>query len=400
MGAALLLLPIALTIGCSSTPRSEAPQAPKEYAFWPPYPDEPRIQFLVSYQHSGQVAEHKPSALADIIYGRDTATATAVNKPYGVEMWNGRIYTCDIRAACVMVFDLRNRQTRVMGTTGRETLLRPTDIAIAEDGTKYVADIGRNLIFVFTPDERFVTTFGMKDLQPSGVAVFGDRLYVSNFTGQRVEILNRLNGAPIGHIGERGDEDGKFVRPLGVEVDREGNVYVTDVIRCKLQKFSPEGEFLLGFGTITNNIGALRRPKHVAVDDEGLMFIVDGAFHNVQVFSPEGYILTFFGAAGAHPGAMYLPVGVTVHHGDLDLFKPFIHPDFEARYLILVTNQFTDHKVCVYAFGQLRPGVTVEAIRRSQADITLGVESADQAGERTVGGEVSPDEVPSDLKDD
>lgn len=238
----------------------------------------------------------------------------------------------------------------------------------------------------------------MKDWQPSGLAVFGDRLYVANFVAQRVEILDRFTGSPLGHIGERGDEDGKFVRPLGVEVDADGNVYVTDVIRCKMQKFSPDGEFLFGFGTITNNIGAIRRPKHLAVDDEGLIYIVDSAFQNVQVFSPDGYILTFFGAAGQHPGAMYLPVGITIHHGDMDLFKQYLHPDFEARYLILVTNQFTENKVSVYAFGQLRPGVTVADIRASQADITLGIEDAAAAGSPTIGGEVSPEEIPADLK--
>lgn len=398
--AALITLAIlALLAGCSSTPKTvETPTSvATQFAFWPPYPDEPRLQYLVSFQHSGQIAPRKASALEDIIYGKESNVDTAVNKPYGVEMWNGRIYTCDIRGGAIMVFDLRKKQTRVMGTTGREILVRPTDIAIADDGTKYVADIGRNLIFVFDPDERFVKTYGMKDLQPSGIAVFGDRLYVSNFVGQRVEIFDRHNGTHLGAIGERGNEDGQFVRPLGIEVDSEGNVYVTDVIRCRLQKFSPEGEFLMGFGVITNNIGSFVRPKHIAVDKDGVIYIVDASFQNVQLFSPEGYILTFFGAGGSHPGAMFLPAGITIHYGDMDLFKPYIHPDFEAQYLVLVTNQFGDDKVSVYAFGHLKPGVSVEAIRASQADINLGVEDATKAeGDN---GEVTPDEQPSDLKE-
>lgn len=401
IGALLLIVGLLLSAGCSSSPKAtETPSnAARKYAFWPPYPDEPRIQFLASFKDSGQIAERKQNALADIVYGKEQNLDVAVNKPYGVEMWNGRIYICDIRGGGVMVFDLRKKQTRVMGTTGSEILVRPTDIAIAEDGTKYVADIGRNLVFVFDPNERFVRTIGMKDFQPAGVAVFEDRLYVSNFVNQRVEIIDRLTGNPIGSIGGKGDEDGKFVRPLGVEVDTEGNVYVTDVIRCKLQKFSPDGTFLLSFGTITNNLGSLVRPKHVAVDHEGLIYIVDSSFQNTQVFSPEGYILTFFGAVGIHPGAMYLPVGVAIHYQDMDLFQQYIHPGFEAQYLILVTNQFTENKVSVYAFGNLRPGVTVEDIRASQADINLGVEDADKVNPRGVGGEVSPDEIPSDLKD-
>ncbi len=399
--AALLLLAILFATGCSSTPKTtEKPSGQQKYAFWPPYPDEPRIQFLTSLENSGQVAERKQNVMADIVYGKESSQDAALNKPYGVEMWNGRIYACDIRGGVVMVFDLRQKQTRVMGSTGREILVRPTDIAIAEDGTKYVSDIGRNLVFVFDAQERFVTTYGMKDLEPTGIAVYGDRLYVANFGANRIEILNRLDGSAIGFIGEKGDEDGKFVRPLGVAVDREGNVYVTDVIRCKLQKFSPEGKFLLSFGTLTNNVGAFVRPKHLAVDDEGLIYVVDASFQNVQLFSPEGDILTFFGAAGQHPGAMYLPAGVTIHYGDLDLLKAYIHPDFEPQYLILVTNQFTENKVSLYAFGKLRDGVSVEDIRASQADIKLGVDDATQVdGQQGVGGEVPPEEVPADLKD-
>jgi len=392
----LLLIVVLMAVGCSSTPKaSNKPATPVQYAFWPPYPDEPRIQFLASYQHSGQIAQRQENALADIVYGKDSKKDSAVAKPYGVGMWNGRIYICDIRGGAVMVFDLRKKQTRVMGTTGRETLVQPTDIAIAEDGMKYVADVGRNIVLVFDASERFVTVIGKKEFQPRGVAVFKDRLYVSNFLGHCVEIFNRSTGEYLGRIGEKGDEDGKFVFPLGVEVDQQGNVYVTDVIRCKLQKFSPEGEFLLSFGEITNNIGAMVRPKHVAVDHEGIIYIVDSNFHNTQLFSPEGAILTFFGAVGRHPGAMYLPVGIDIHYDDLDLFKDYIHPDFEAEYLILVTNQFGENKVSVYAFGKLRAGVSVEDVRASQADISLGVENANEGRGPEVGADKSPQEDPA-----
>jgi len=55
-----------------------------------------------------------------------------------------------------------------------------------------------------------------------------------------------------------------------------------------------------------------------------------------------------------------------VHEGDLDLFKATIPDAFEAERLILVTNQFGDNRVSVYAKGHLKAGHTVEELSGSR----------------------------------
>jgi pyruvate dehydrogenase E2 component (dihydrolipoamide acetyltransferase) len=57
----------------------------------------------------------------------------------------------------------------------------------------------------------------------------------------------------------------------------------------------------------------------------------------------------------------------------LDLFQKYVHPAFEAQRLVLVTNQFGDNKVSVYAFGHLKPGKTVKDIAFSSAAVAKGV---------------------------
>jgi DNA-binding beta-propeller fold protein YncE len=239
---------------------------------------------------------------------------------------------------------------------------QPTDIAIAPDGMKYVVDRRVGRIFVFDAEDRHVSTLGQRGLIPVGVAVRGDELYVPDFETQSVLVLDRHTGTTLRSIGEAGGGPGQFIRPLGIDVDQEGNVYVTDAIRGRLQKFAPDGELIFIQGDISDAPGDFVRPKHVAVDRDGVIYVVDAAFQNVQMFNTDGELLMFFGSPGSHLGSMSLPAGVAVYDADMDLFEEYAHPAFESKRIVLVTNQFGLHKVAVYALGNLRQGATIDDI--------------------------------------
>jgi len=370
-GFAVLAL---LIVGCASKPKEAA--APPA-AFWPPYPDEPKIQFLTSFESSKDVEPEK-SSLDKLVYGKENESVLAIKKPYGVDMFNGKIYVCDLRNAALTVLDLRKQQTLVLGRTGGDTLQTPSDIVISPDGYKYVSDVAKGKIFVFDPNEKQAGSFGTEGMKPTGIALRGEELFVCNFATQRVEVLNRRTGKLERFIGEQGMGDGQFIRPLGIAVDKHGNLYVADVMKCTVQKFDPSGKFVQSFGTISPNAGGLVRPKQMAVDNDGTLYVVDAAFQNVQLFNDVGQVYTFFGSPGSHPGAMYLPAGICVHEGDLDIFAKYIHPAFEAQRLIIVTNQFGLNKISVYAFGHLKPGKTVADIAASQGIVPLGTSATTQ----------------------
>jgi hypothetical protein len=368
----------ALSIGgCAPSGAEQEIPRPETYSFWPLFPAEPRVQFLTSYRFSDDV-EPTRSGLEDIIYGEERRVLP-INKPYGVDMYDGKIYVCDTRNAGVIILDLANQETRLMGATGQARTRSPTDIAIAPDGMTYVTDAVRRIIFVFDGQERYVTAFGREGMRPTGIDVHGDELFVCDFESQTVQVLDRRTGELLRSIGEPGDADGQFVRPLGVAVGEDGIVHVSDVIQCEVQKFTPDGTFVSKYGEVGDAIGTFARPKLTAVDREGITYVVDAAFANVQMFSADDELLMFFGSTGSHPGSMYLPAGVEVFEGGLEYFEPYIHPDFDAQRLILVTNQFGVNKVSVYALGQLKEGSTVQDIATSRAAIEDGMIEGDEA---------------------
>ena len=84
--------------------------------------------------------------------------------------------------------------------------------------------------------------------------------------------------------------------PWGIALDEENNVYVADWGNNRVQKFSPEGEFLMAFDAPGD--GERRRPSGVAIDRGGDVYVADWGNDRVQVFDPLGtYQLKFTGDA-------------------------------------------------------------------------------------------------------
>jgi len=249
--AIIIVSALSLAAGCSHEKPVE-----KKYSFWPPVPDEPRIQYLCSFQSSANVEAGK-SKLDELVYGKEIQQVQSIVKPYGVDMWNGRIYVCDLRSAAVVILDIRKQQTLIIGRTGGDTMQTPTDIAISPaDGTKYIADLGRGAIQVYDASDKHAGNFTLPDMKPVGVAVFENELFVCDFNHQCVQVLDRKTGSWIRTIGGPGQGEGQFVRPLGIAVDAQGFLYVTDVLNCRLQKFDRQGKLVTAFGMISANAAA------------------------------------------------------------------------------------------------------------------------------------------------
>ena len=375
----LTLLGIFLA-GCISTPILPEVK-PKGYSFWPAAPDEPRIQYLVSFNSSLDIAKEQ-SGFDRAVYG-ESVEAFMLNKPYGARLWNGCIYVCDVRAAGVTILDLRLRQTRIMGVTGQIKISKAVDLAIAADGTKYVIDSVERAVMVFSPQERYRTMYRLgADSSPVGIALAGERLYVTDFKQATVRVLDRNTGSEIMQIGSRGGEDGQFIGPLGVAVDRAGNIFVSDTIKCRVQKFSADGAFLSAFGITGNRPGQFVRPKYMAIGSDDQLHVIDAAFNNVQVFDAQSNVVGYYGGPGKFPGAMDLPAGIDVHETDFDLFAKYVHPAFMVERLILVANQFGDQKVSIYAMGHLKPGATVADTLGGRALTAPGVVPGSQPATR------------------
>jgi DNA-binding beta-propeller fold protein YncE len=161
------------------------------------------------------------------------------------------------------------------------------------------------------PDYRPVT--GWPQLPPdvklgrvSGVATdAADRVYVFHRGKQPILVFDR---------------DGKFLRSWGdgvidmahgLRIDRDGNVWVTDIGHHLVMKFDPEGKLLLTLGQKGKPGDAtdqFNKPTDVAIAPSGEFYVSDG-YGNSRVvkFSREGKFVKEWGKKGTGEGEFNLP---------------------------------------------------------------------------------------------
>jgi len=107
---------------------------------------------------------------------------------------------------------------------------------------------------------------------------------------------------------------GLFVHPHGFFVDREGNVWVTDVDGHRVVKLNAKGEVLLSLGTAGvagNDATHFNRPSDVAVSATGDIFVADGhgGDSNARIvkFDRHGGFIASWGHKGNGPGEFDSP---------------------------------------------------------------------------------------------
>jgi len=121
----------------------------------------------------------------------------------------------------------------------------------SSDGLIYVADRRGNRIQVFQQDGTFVTEKLVQPLtRASGsafvIALSPDPeqgwLYLADGTNHKVWILRRSDLEVVGDFGRGGRQVGQFLRPHGMGVDSEGNLYVGEASTGRrIQKFVRSG---------------------------------------------------------------------------------------------------------------------------------------------------------------
>ena len=347
---------IAMLAGCVSTP-AQTDKAPVSEAagpvFYPPLPNPPRIQYLTTIASERDLGAVKKGSLADFIVGEDKESQRLM-QPYGVAMYQDKLYVADTGAGGLAIFDLKQQSFNLMTGNGPGHMKRPINVRIDADGTKYVTDTARNQILIYDRDEHFVKAIGVDgQFRPVDVAIVGDRLYVTDILHHQVHVIEKASGRPLFKFGKAGSGVGELFHPTNIALGPDGDIYVVETSNFRVQRFTAEGKPVRTYGEVGSTLGSFTRPKGIAIDRKGRMYVGDAAFQNVQIFDSGGKLLLFFGQTEGRSDGLNLPAGVTIDYDNIASFRRFAEPKFDIEYLIFVASQFGPNKVDIFGFGRM-----------------------------------------------
>ncbi|MEM8866268.1 MAG: NHL repeat-containing protein [Planctomycetota bacterium] len=194
---------------------------------------------------------------------------------------------------------------------------RPRAMAIDDQDRLYIVDFLAR-IHVFTAAGKFLQAWRMPAYaqgKPTGISVEGDRLLVADTHYYRV-VQYTLDGEIVDEAtlgGVNGHGPGEFGLVTDAARDSTGALYVSEYGGYdRIQKFSPDGEYLLEWGQYGDLPGEFNRPQNILIDREDRIWVCDACNHRLQVFDTQGELLFLWGSEGTAPGELSYPYDIAM----------------------------------------------------------------------------------------
>lgn len=125
------------------------------------------------------------------------------------------------------------------------------------------------------------------------------QVWTSKVNDRPGDLVTKLSGDP--------GTDAFLARPVDVDVDKHGHVYVVDQGDGAVKVFDLKGRFLRSIGT-----GHLEAPSGIAVNRFSECFVADSARGTVTAFDASGGIKASWGSRGARLGQFEAPGGLCI----------------------------------------------------------------------------------------
>lgn len=251
----------------------------------------------------------------------------------------------------------------------------PAAIACDPAGNIYIADSRNNIIRRISPNGAVtsITTSGPPFESPNGLTISQQGLIVSD-TGHHVIRRINSDGSTTtiaGVFAQSGSEDGaasaaRFDTPLGLAVSTNGIIYVADCANHTIRAISPNG-IVTTIAGIANSWGAKDGPAAIArfngpiglaLDSEGNLFVSDSNNHTIRKITTAVEVITWAGLplqngyidGDRHTAKFYQPAELAFDsHGDLYIADSMNHA---------IRKISRDGKVTTVAGFNHKPGST------------------------------------------
>lgn len=203
---------------------------------------------------------------------------------------------------------------KLINSWGDNLFIMPHGLKVDDKNNIWVTDVGLHQVFKFSYDGKPLLKLGEARVagndslhfdKPTDIAIAKDgSFYVSDGYGNSRVIKFSATGKYLFEWGKKGNKESEFNVPHGISLDAFNNVYVADRENNRIQIFDSAGKFIKQFSE--NSFGAICA---VVVDKSKLFAVDDFTFLKVKHRGSDAFILdttnkvqTRFGRSGSYEG--------------------------------------------------------------------------------------------------
>src|SRR5450432_3041921 len=207
---------------------------------------------------------------------------------------------------------------KILNSWGANLFIMPHGLTVDKDNNVWVTDVGLHQIFKFSHEGKLLMKLGEAKIagndslhfnRPTEIAVAADgSFYVSDgYRNSRVIKFSKT-GKYLFEWGKKGNKTGEFIIPHAIDLDVNGNVYVADRQNNRIQEFDADGKFLKEWKNKSfANLYAVtidKRNQHLFAVDYLIIMdtIIKGS--NITEFNPGGNLIVQFGRSGSYNGPL------------------------------------------------------------------------------------------------
>ena len=327
----VLCFSLLLQTGCSVGSNKHLFQMPKLNAdyqdtlLWPAPPEVPRYAFIghIYGESNGADIDTNRSTMSSFfaaLAGIDENPEALINLVQPQQITsdnNGRIYVADTGRQSVFVFDEKLGEFFIWDESSLSIpFLSPVGIMHAENSI-WVTDSELSLVYQLNHNGELINTIGRGVLnRPTGITYDADgkRLFVADTADSKIKIFNTA-GDLIDEWGSIGTREGEFNRPTFI-VYRHGKLFVADSLNARIQVFDDLGNNVKTLGQRGLYVGDFSRPKGVALDSDGNLYVTESYYDYVLIYNGQGDLLMSLGGSGFSSGQFAQPTGIWVDIND------------------------------------------------------------------------------------
>ena len=208
--------------------------------------------------------------------GREGSDIKQFKNPRGIKISSkDEVYVCDRDNHRIQVFDQRLEFRRCIDVRSLDPQLKqpakPNDLAFDNGGTIYVTDYANDCILVFSPNEQYLYFFGKE---------VPKRPHVH----PRPRQAAAMNGNGFLAGSSRADHASGLAGPECITIDENNVLYVSESGSHRVSVYRTTGELVTRFGSVGRNAGELKFPMGIATDRNGSVYVCEMLNNRIQIF--------------------------------------------------------------------------------------------------------------------